>query len=438
MPSQGLVRLSVALFLMGLFTCTWDKLLYLDVRGFTLKSHQLFFFLSFVLILYTRRKYTNAATLSALKHGFPISVLALSTYYLCSSYWSAFPLKSALYSGWIVFNLFTIWFTAQLLAPYLQKKQLTWAAWFTMIFHACVLVVDHAAYQFGYTGGLVGFNQDEILKWGVSRPHAYASEPSYIAAFFALAIILNYSEVLAKRSWRVAPVVLSLFSFFALLATTSRTGLFGLVIGIFLLLSLELLRRRKLPWRGLGITAILFIISFAVLFVTTPSPQKKILDSSLVSSVIEGRDGSGNARLRAHIIAYELAHASNWLGVGLGASHKYWTNLNPQYIAPIDPKKPDHGQELVMSIWGQLLAEGGLPALVLYGLAGFFLISGIWQAWRLNQSPLTSGALVSSVVFFFFIAFFLGNVARGDIWVWFAIWSRMALPDSEEAQPQRV
>jgi O-antigen ligase len=200
---------------------------------------------------------------------------------------------------------------------------------------------------------------------------------------------------------------------------------------------LDFAKKRRFPWRAAitGLAGILLILG--VLVATLPSAQRGTLNRMLVSSLIKGSDGSGNARLAAHLHAIDLARESNWLGVGLGASYRYWMQTRPNDPNAV-PEAGQMGHELIMSIWGQLLAEGGIPALLAYAAGAFFLVTGLFRRWRQGDDPFVSGSLAASTVFFFFIAFFLGNVARGDVWVWFAIWSRMALPDAGETLEEKT
>lgn len=433
MSRSPLLKIGGILFLLGIFTCTWDLLLKVDIGGITLKAQQLFFGLAFACAVagkLAKKEFPHPP----FRKGFFLSISLLGIYYISTSPWSTFPLKSLLYSCWLIFNLCCVWWALDLLA--LPRKTLWVTLLAALLFHSVVILIDQTAYQYGYTGGLLGFNQDAILKWGVSRPHAFASEPSYIAAFLSMGMITAGPALLRARKALFFPF--ALVCVIALVATTSRTGLFGFFLGAALLCLLEFAKKKKFPWRTICLGAAGISLVLGGLFVATPSAQREILNRSLVTSLLTGSDGSGNARLSAHQHAADLARESHWLGVGLGASYRYWMQTRPGDPNAV-PEAGQMGHELVMSIWGQLLAEGGIPALLLYASAMFFLLRGIFRRWQREDDPLVSGSLAASILFFTFVAFLLGNVARGDIWVWFAIWSRMALPDTgDEAGAQRA
>ncbi len=431
---KNLSQLAVWFFFLGFFTCTWDRVLTLELGGFTLKAHQLLFFSAFLLAIFGERKRGLAHLLQPFRHLFPLSILALVLYYGLSSPWSVFPLKSSLYAAWIAFNLCTIWYTAALLTPVLPRERLLQFVWVVLGFHVSVVLVDHVAYQFGFTHGLIGFNQDEILKWGVSRPHAFAFEPSYIAVFFCFSLLLTYSSfTLLPKARRWPYLFILMLGLFSLIIVTSRTGWVSLVVGIFLILFLYGWRKRKYPWQELLMLVLAVGTTAGIYFVSIPKTQQKALDKSLVQSVYTGNDGSANSRLRAHLYAWQMAKETHWLGTGLGASYKYWTETRSDENHPHNPpfNPAQYGNEIIMSIWGQLLAEGGVPALVLYGLAGIFFLLRLAQSWWQKPEDLMNlGALASASVFFCLVAFGIGNVARGDIWVWLAIWWRMSAYDS--------
>jgi O-antigen ligase len=214
-----------------------------------------------------------------------------------------------------------------------------------------------------------------------------------------------------------------------LVATTSRTGVIALVPGMALVLILDFRRRKSVPWRLLLGLAGLVLVCFAVVAVSTPTKQRARLDRLFISSLLHGQDGSTHARLLALKEAGQIARESHGLGVGLGASYRYWEKTRP-HDPNLAPENGQMGHELIMSIWGQLLAEGGIPALLLYAAAAIFLLRTLLAQWRREHDSFSLGSLVAALIFFGFIAFAMGNVARGDVWVWFALWSRMALPDS--------
>ncbi len=68
-----------------------------------------------------------------------------------------------------------------------------------------------------------------------------------------------------------------------------------------------------------------------------------------------------------------------------------------------------------------------MPGVLLYALAIFVLFSQFARIWLVNCDEFLLGAIASSAVFFFFLTLWIGNLARVDVWVWYAAWSRVAL-----------
>ena len=151
--------------------------------------------------------------------------------------WSAFPLKSFLYSCWLLFDIGMVWLSTQILFRRLGAVWFARLIFGTLLFLSGIILMDYAAYPFGYRGGLIGFNQDIILNLMVSRPHAFASEPSYAAAYLALGLF-TIGPFLLRNSKRkpLAALGLSMIAF-AAIATTSRSGWAGLAFGSMILLA---------------------------------------------------------------------------------------------------------------------------------------------------------------------------------------------------------
>jgi O-antigen ligase len=415
-----IVSTSALFWSLGFFTCTWDLLLTKDVGPITFKIHQLFFLLSFASgLLALAQPFSKLWQL--LKHPFALGILSLVFFYFCSTLWSYFPLKSFLYSGWILFNFLTIWTSLQLLEGRLTTDYLIKLILGTASFISLIILVDQGSFWFGFEAGLIGYNQNTTFTQGLSRPHAFAMEPSYAATFLALAVILACPWAIRSpiRYGRIAALVVSLA---AMALTTSRTGWFGFILGMIFILIFITLKNRSLPWRELAALALAAVIIKGSIWAWTSESHRTVISQQLIGGIRSGNDGSSAGRLAGLKNALAFSKETNFLGVGLGASWRYWQETRGKN-APASSGNENFGDEAIMSIWGQLLAEGGIVAVLLYALAGFTLVFGLWQAYRYSGDPLVLGALSACLVFYCLIALLIGNVARGDIWVWLAIWS---------------
>jgi O-antigen ligase len=426
------ISLSFWLFAGVFFTSTWDLLFKLDVGGFTLKLYQPLALLSLLALLWEKRKDGIGKLLAPLFSPFPAAFLLLGIFYLAVTPWSAFPLKSFLYSCWLFFALFAIFFVAVHLGNSNPRERFLKLICITLLFLAYVILVDYVYYYLGFKGGLLGWNQDKITGLGLSRPHAFSSEPSFAATFMSLGLITSSVaayNLLTKRRWLfLAGFLLVLF---AIIATTSRTGWVCLGLGFGMICLAPLLAGKKIQWKLVGGLAGIFLTVVILFIITTPPAQRQVMTDSFVASIFQGKDSSGNSRIKAHILAWEIAKKTSFVGTGFAASYKYFKDSGGwDYHAPGTFDEKQYGNEMIMSTWGQLLAEGGLPAVILFLVAAIAMVTTLFRKWKESLDPLALGSMVASFVFFFFAAFWLGNVNRGDVWVWYGIWTASIQPQS--------
>jgi O-antigen ligase len=428
-------NVSLALFAAGFFCSSWDLLAKIKAGGFTLKLYQPLFFLCAASLLYWRRD-RLAHHLAPLARSFAFTFLALTFFYLGLAPWSAFPLKSFLYSCWLLFDILCVWLSVQLLFEEAPAEFFSSVALVTLLFLSSIILVDYVAYPFGYRGGLIGNNQDILTNLMISRPHAFSSEPSYAAAYLCLGFftVVPFTLHRAKRKWLAglgAALIL-----FAIVATTSRSGWAALAMGLGLLAVLPVAAGRKFPWKPVAAIAGALPVLVGIFVLTTPQAQKDNLNHLLIGTLFSGNDSSGNSRMKAFALAADMAKETHFVGTGLGASYRFFREhggFDYNFQGVITDR--ENGNEVIMSTWGQLVAEGGLVAPLLYLLAGFVLARALWREWRGTGSALAYGSLVAALLTFGFLAFWLGNVARGDLWVWYALWSGFATQLSRKPQP---
>lgn len=412
---------ALALWCAGFFTSTWDLFLTREVGGFTLKLHFLFFALAALSLL---------PEILAAAGGFftrkPWLWLTLfAAYALATAPFSLVPVKSFAYTLWFLFDLAAIALPAAILfsSDAGARRWLGRAILLTGAFLALVTLTDYVAYFYGYKAGLIGFNQDRYLNWGASRPHAFSFEPSYLAAFFTpltLYFFLGaYHPERSRRARCFAAFSLAL-SLATLFATGSRSGWLGAGLGFLLAVPLIRIRRGKWP-RSLLASAAAGAVALALGYALLPANQKEMIRYRLVSELYEHKERGGgptNARLLSIGYGIEMGKETYGAGTGLGASHAYW-------VKKTDPGKldtalgKDLGGEAVMNMWAQVFAELGIPGLLTFAGFAATILFGLWRA---PAGYLRDAGLVSAAVFFFFTAHCLGNPARVDMWVWFAIW----------------
>jgi O-antigen ligase len=418
------IKPSFWLFAAVFFTCTWDLLFKLEVAGFTLKLYQPLALVGLLVLFWEKRHQGINHFLAPLFAPFPAAFLVLGIYYLALSPWSVFPLKSALYSIWLFFQIIVVYLAAQHIRKDHPQERILRLVWTTLLFLSYVILVDYVYYYFGFKAGLIGWNQDKITGLGLSRPHAFSSEPSFAASFMSLALLSTAVPLFLKVKRKWAFLLSLLIILFATFATTSRTGWVCLGLGSLFLCLVPVLQGKKVQWKLFGLLAGLAPIVIGAFVATTPPAQRQVMMDSFVNSIFKGNDSSGNSRIKALGIAWKFASETGWLGTGFAAHYKYFLDRGGKdYHEDFAWNPEQYGNEMIMSIWGQLLAEGGPIAVLIYLTAGLILLRSLFLQWRKNQDNFAMCSMVACFIFFFFAAFWLGNVNRGDIWIWFGIWS---------------
>lgn len=419
-PLPRPLHLAFLLWCTGLATVTFDRLGTFEAAGFTIKSYYFLFLAAALLTVASAGRAFFAFVPSALKQGLGFALL-LALYQALLAPFSFYPLKSAVYTAWLIFDIVCVLLVGSFLLQAFQRQgSLLRVAHFLVaaaLGLSAVVLVDHVAYHYGYGKGLIGFNQDELLKWGVSRPHAFAYEPSYLGLYFSLLMPILAAYLMGAHPKTRWMIFLCLAAFAAstlcLLAIGSRLGLAAalLTLGLAVLLSL----RHLSPKPVLGLAAA--VVAGALLtYAVSPPKQIQLVRENFVDTVVQGKDGSGNARVRAMQKSLGIAKESHLLGVGVGASYAY------EMAREGRAGQLDSGAESIMSIWGQLLAESGLAGPLCFLALGLSLAVALYRRSAGGRNILFSMLFASCVIFFIFSAHWVGNVARTDIWVWIALW----------------
>ncbi len=425
------------LWALGFFFINFDLALKWEIHGFSFKLSYALFLAAWIATLVERWRGSGFAKMleSERQHALSFPWLfpsLLVIYALAGAAFSLVPLKSFAYSFWLLFDVVVVAGTAAYLGRTNRFSLRVFYYYLAalILFTGGVIIVDQLGYYAGHVDGLIGFNQDSLLHWGVSRPHAFAGEPSYAAALLCLGVVFLLKEILFRREYlpQWLSILGSLVGFIALVFTTARSGWLSFAFTLILMLVAVVLHFRE-NIKRIGITfgaAVVIVIAFVVF---TPSTQRKVLNNNLVSSVIKMKDGSGNARLHSMLYGWVMARETNFLGVGLGANYAYWTRMKEANTYSGELAQDEYGKEAVMSSWAQVLAELGITGVLLYLGFAISLISLLLKKLVAFNSPIHGVAVLAAVVFFTFSAHWLSNICRTDIWVWFAFWGVIARLD---------
>ncbi len=413
------------LWCLGFGIVTFDLALTFELGSFTIKSFYFLFLLSGLLTLpIIWKRYGFWHWPKSLFNSPWIYIFLVFLYGLFTAPFAEIPKKSLVYSAWLFFDIFVVAIGGSLILRTLPRKivlkTVRWTIILSSITLCLILVADHLAYFQGYKSGWIGYNQDRILNWGLSRPHAFSYEPSYLAMYLSLCSpflfswLLRAEQTAKERFGAALALSLVLFSLYLL---SSRLG--WATTGLCLIL-ISFLERRRLHKKIIFVSIGAALLTVAAAIAFSPKSQSDVVNHHLISGMVTGKDGSGHSRLYFMKQSIAALEQSSYLGVGLGGSYSYVMRMHG-----MDPPY-DLGAEAIMSIWGQLLAELGLFGVIAY-LA--FVASLLWTLWQSDRSGATGNALfVSCLVFFGFTAHWVGNVARTDVWVWITLWHALAQP----------
>lgn len=408
----------------GLALITFDLILTFEFGGFTIKSYYFLFLAAASLFALEEirggRVWDRARELFRRPWVFAFLLFA---YELGMSPFSYVPKKSFAYSVWLLFDIAVIAIPGYFIIRKqgaLGRRAVVRTLLLSAVFLVAVLLVDLLAFQHGYIGGLIGFNQELSLKWGMSRAHAFAFEPSYLSLFFTFSLLLLLGQFFSsRRSVGRLPIGIASFALLVgIFLLGSRTGWVLTALGIAaMLLSLG----KKIFRRDILLSAAGALLLFGIFVWVLPGKQFALMKQNLVGTLLSGTDGSSNTRVASMIEGVRTGVASRGLGVGVGASFVYYITTHPEVITPY--LNLSSGSESIMSTWGQVVAESGLPGFLLYLGFGASVIWSAFRAARANPDSIHASCLISAVLFFVLAAHLVGNVARSDVWVWFALWA---------------
>lgn len=435
--SKGPLYRSILFWCLGLFMVTFDRILFFEVRGMTIKSFYFVFLTSNIFLIqyygvgnYFRRVLSAAKTLPWL-----FLFLQLCLLLAHSAVISLHHFKSFVYSAWLWFDVLMIALPVFLFrgeefksdsAMAQPARGETYKRFIFPTLAACiaflsfVTVVDYLAFFVGKPHGVLGFSQYDGYHYNWPRPSAYSFEPSYIAMFFALGITLIFSEFVtnkslpkSKRLFLLGTVILAGIS---MLMFFSRSGL-GFWVLLFIGSYFLFVRHKFIRMRTVMIHAGLIVAVVIAFFTALPQKEWREINYKLVSSLSTGTDGSMSTRIAGVRESLDLAYRNLGMGVGMGNSYAIG-----RLEAPHDLTITDFGKQNIQNIWFEVMGEQGF---LLFALFFLFVLS---FAYKMVRAPRYAEFIVQQqmasicfILFFLAEAHFLPNVCRSDMWVWVGI-----------------
>ncbi len=434
---NSLLTISFWLWCIGFCLVTFDRVAVLPLAGFKFKAAYFFFAMSFALVCYvTSRSFGFWKLWQGLLGVFVESpwryMLLLIVFAFSLDPFSITPVKSFGYSLWLAFDLLCIVGSAILLAKlgaFSLKGFMRALALITLLISGIILVDDMAYYVFGMRDGLIGFNQDTLLHWGVSRPQAFSYEPSYVGMFLVMTCSFLFAELcLDVGGKKKLPIIVAgsalALGLFAILATTSRSAWLAVAISISLSILGSVWKAKKIRNEIYIFCGGIFLVA-SLLFLVLPKEKIRAVNEKLVQSVLEMKDGSAHSRILSMEIGAKIGSATNYLGTGMGASYLFWQRQADPVKYAVGLPPDEQGAQVVMSSWLESFAELGAPGILLFFFFAITFSRALFRNARVSREPLAIAAAASALCFFFFSAHWMPNLSRSDVWVWYAVWAVM-------------
>ena len=428
-----LSRASILIWCLGFSLITFDLVLCWKVGPFTVKSFHLLFLVSGGLaVLSGENKFRQKIDWKRIFFS-PLGFLAAFVVYcFFSATYSILPLKTLGYSGLGVFNFL---FILLLGAVHYQSQGEKFVKLLFQFLYAslwllgAVVLIDYFAFLYGYRGGLIGFNQARYLDWGMSRPHAFAHEPSYLCHYVSLVLVFLFTDIAGaknKRGMLLFKSTTVLWGAMILLLAASRTGWIMTTLEV-LAVSLWTLKKTRFSLFKIMKFAAGTLVALTLFSLLLPKDQKQKLWVNSIRPILTLHDGPGNARLLSITGGARIAKATHFLGTGLGGSYLYWIQTVPNTKAIFEEMNGKitsdvYGREAIMSTYPQVFAETGIIGLLLY--LGFVIgtLAFVSRDYRKNPSGFNFSRVLSCCLCFFLSVFTFGNVMRPDMWVWYSVW----------------
>ncbi len=291
--------------------------------------------------------------------------------------------KSVGYTVWVLFDFFIIITLAFNFARKAQPEGVL-SLWFLIYrVHVLLLLCE------------LGYN---LLYGDMGRPHVWFYESSYLAIF--MTGYFGAALYMFLRHGRVWSLDLAL-SFVGLLATTSATGIFGMVFAV--LLNFVLARQRLLLMAVASTIATAFAGALFLFFKDTVYYNLVLgflVQDEFSIDLILSR--GGNRVIRA-LVGWDAFLHHPWTGIGIGGDAAYmdrhpYPELAWQYIyswTDIDTGQPF--SNIVIEVMGTMGIAGLIPFLGILAYAA----RGLFQALRRRHAA--SPAAIALFVGFFSI-----------------------------------
>lgn len=350
-------------------TLPFERLLTLDVLGFTLKLPYLAAIIAVIFFLFTFAKERN-------KTGFPAELLPLSLFVgwsFLTIFWSIDREKTFIISAMFIFM--TLIFLAT--RAFVKKINFNYELFFIWLGVAASLF---SFWQF--FGDLSGLSQsltglgDAYIKgvFPFPRIHSTFMEPLYFANFLLIPLYLAIKRYSLENKGVVEFLIIST----AFFLTLSRGGLFAFVLSFAVLIVFLLIKKEKPKqiFRPFHILIPACLIALSLIYIYTGKPGVKAYFNQ-TSNTGDFVSFDGTASKQEVVRSYTIKVAiDNWrkhkvAGIGTGA---FGSLPEFDWI-----RKEGNLRQTVNSLYPEILVEEGVVGLFLFLTFLSFIFIRIWR-----------------------------------------------------------
>jgi putative inorganic carbon (HCO3(-)) transporter len=210
------------------------------------------------------------------------------------------------------------------------------------------------------------------------------------AHLLVLALPVLWRGLMLAKSRRVLGLFLGTGALMGMAITLSRSRAAWLAVGVLAVLLLAawvMGGTRAAGARGRTVALVAALLGGVAVAVVTPTALEwRGSYADTLRRVGEHDAGSGRGRLIQYMNTLRMVAAAPLLGVGPGN----WTVQYPRFATPGDPSYSEGAlvpvDALPQADWVGLLAERGVPALLVLAAAGALLLVGAWKRTRDGES----------------------------------------------------
>lgn len=380
----------------------------IDIGLFQLSPYRIMLIISIILIPKIKKSTVHGLR-NSLNYGYFLFMFLWVLYSIIPLLWVRD------FSSWIKIYIFltsgliTTWYVGL----YFKKKSDIIIALKITEFMA-VIFGGIAVYEI-ITGDFLFIGSDNIVHYqevsqtyssiGIRIPISIFGNPNNYSLFLLFSVFTSFglSKIKISKKGRYMSLILMLFFIFLLIATQSRSGFLGLIIGFFAYF-LTVLKRRNAK----NIWNFFLIIIIGFLFIIP-----WLINNQDIVSPLTSVDFSGNDRVRVNLINNGLHFLINtlFLGVGLG---------NIEYHMSHSAIYPTWGIKNIHNWWMEILVSSGI-FIFLYYLIIYF--KNILRLYRFSSFKCDKDMHYLSAVFFsYLIGFLIASIGSSSLmnneWIW--------------------